>query len=529
MWRGLSLANKTLLLFGGMLNIVVLAALTGPWFRMTALVDEGQLEVSRVLASTWDRLAPPPRPGEPPGAFTDVPVERAGILARKLTLDQARALAPADRFLKDALARLQKDDEYQLSRWVKTSREYRYTAAVHSVRDGKKSLDGVILLERRSVEATRLLVLNTIFLITAGAIVALCAVAGFYILMHKVILQPVRSLKETAERVREGDLSIRSDIATGDEFEELAGTFNSMLADLEASNDRLRGINAALDLKVSEVTQTNQALAEAARLKGDFLANVSHELRTPLHSIIGFSELLLEIARAEAAASDEPSPQLAKRLRYNENILVAARNLLVLINSLLEMAKIDAGKVKVHPERVNVRTLCEGLAALIAPLADKKGISLKLEIADDLPPVTTDPKRLQQIVFNFLSNAVKFTEPLEKTGRVPIVTLRAERLLGGRAGPAEDDRLRISVVDNGPGIPPEEHARIFDKFHQLDAGHTREHSGTGLGLSIAKELATILHGELQLVSEPGRGSMFSVIIPITLEHPDAKPLEPSPA
>ena len=210
MWRGLSLANKTLILFGGALVVVVLAALLVPWFRMTELVDQGQLEVSRVLASAWDRAG---GGGTRPGGFSETPVERGGISARKLTVEQARSLAGSDKFVRDALARLDKEDEYQQSKWVKTSREYRYAAAVRGAPEGKAALEGLILLERRSVEATRLLVLNSIFLITAGGVVFLCAVAGFYLLLHKVILQPVRSLRETAERVREALAGLRTPCA----------------------------------------------------------------------------------------------------------------------------------------------------------------------------------------------------------------------------------------------------------------------------------------------------------------------------
>ena len=212
-------------------------------------------------------------------------------------------------------------------------------------------------------------------------------------------------------------------------------------------------------------------------------------------------------------------------MRYLDNILTAGRNLLAMINTLLEMAKIEAGRVELTLERVSLHDTCRGLLGLIFPLAQQRGIELKLEVPEDIPLIVTDSKKFQQIVFNFLSNAVKFTEPAERTGRVPQIVLRAEKLVGSElldSAVTPESRYRISVIDNGRGISPEDQARIFEKFVQADGGHTREHAGTGLGLAICKELATLLHGEIQVVSEVGRGSMFSVIIPGAITGPAAK-------
>src|SRR5690606_297155 len=150
------------------------------------------------------------------------------------------------------------------------------------------------------------------------------------------------------------------------------------------------------------------------------------------------------------------------------------------------------------------------LVGLIRPQADRRGVRLALEgpTADNpLPLIRTDPRKFQQIVFNFLSNAVKFTP---EGGQI---TVRAEKIRDLDARP----RIRVSVLDTGPGIPEEHQDAIFEKFRQLDSGHTKSHGGTGLGLAIAKELASILQGEIQLVSAPGSGSMFSLIVPVTLE------------
>ncbi|MCC6971675.1 MAG: HAMP domain-containing histidine kinase [Phycisphaerales bacterium] len=505
MRRRISLANKCLLLFGGAVVLTVLATAAAPWLRMNNLVDDGQLELSRRMAQIWDRLDRDSTGGL--AGYSETPSERAGISARRISVDQARARAGEDEFVARAIETFEGDagaEELHGPRWEGLTREYRYAQAVR----GKDGLEGIVLLQRRSIPATELLLINGAYLISAGSVVLGVAMLAFYLITHRLILSPVRSLKDTAERVREGNLLIRSDIQTGDEFEELADTFNVMLSDLQAGQEQLRGINAALDLKINELREANVALYDAARVKGEFLANISHELRTPLNSIIGFAELLGEIAKADVGDA-EPTPVQAKRLRYVDRILTAGRGLLDLINQLLEMAKIEAGKVEVHAQKVSLRDACEGLIGLIWPQAERKSIQVKLEASDDVPMVSTDVKKFQQIVFNFLSNAVKFTEAAPPGGKTPTIIVRVERLAS-----SDPERVRVSVIDNGPGIPREEHARIFDKFHQLDGGHTRGQGGTGLGLSIARELATILQGEIQLVSDIGRGSMFSLILPV---------------
>ncbi|MFO0831732.1 MAG: HAMP domain-containing sensor histidine kinase [Phycisphaerales bacterium] len=525
MFRGLSLAMKCMLLFGGAIVLIILAALVGPWIRMNMLIDEGQLELSRQMVTTWEEAraaqqgqAMETGPWVLPRLTPDPDQRYAGIGARELSISQARRTG--SRFLDHAIEQFVGSParaDYQEASWIGTTREFRYARAVRREVQGEMRLVGVVELNRREYDPLRLIVFNSIYLLVAGFFVLVLAMVVFWLLTNKIFLAPVRVLRDTAETVRQGNLTIRSEIKTGDEFEELSETFNSMLTDLQASQDRLRNINAALDMKVHELAASNTSLHQAAKVKNEFLASVSHELRTPLNSVIGFTELLQEIARADADA-ETPPQNVQRRLRYTENILTAGRSLLNLINSLLEMARIEAGKVDLRIERMNIRDACEGLIGLITPQADKKGVTLKLEVAEDLPFIRTDPRKFQQIIFNFLSNAVKFTPQAppapDRTGvlRVPEVTLRAERL--PPAGADDEERVRVSVIDNGPGIPKEEQERIFEKFYQLEGGHTREASGTGLGLAISKELAQVLGGQIQLVSNLGQGSMFSVILPV---------------
>ncbi|HYF14352.1 MAG TPA: HAMP domain-containing sensor histidine kinase [Phycisphaerales bacterium] len=531
MLRGLSLAKKCLLLFGGAIVLIVLAALSVPWLRMMYLIDDGQLEVSRQQVDTWQRLGPeaflgPPRPGPwvIPSLGSSREETRAGIEARELTVPQAER--DADPFVQHALAFFREHPnnlDYQEARWRGTSREYQYARAVWRAGDAGTELAGLIELDRRSVSATRMVMLNTAFLLIAGAVVLALALLVFWIITRALVLSPVERLRVAAERVRQGNLSERPDIGTGDEFQELAETFNVMLADLQASQDRLRAINAAMDVKLHELSEANSALFQAAKMKDEFLAGVSHELRTPLNSINGFAELLLETAKADAELPDPP-PSAAKRVRYLENILNAGRGLLALINSLLEMARIEAGRVDVRAERMSVREACEGLLGLISPQANKKGIVLKLEVAEDVPSIVTDPRKFQQVIFNFLSNAVKFTPPAGMAAgpaRDPVVVLRAERLPAAGAG--ERERVRVSVIDNGPGIAKEEQDKVFEKFYQVGGGYSREQSGTGLGLAICKDLAQLLGAEIQLVSDLNRGAMFSLILPLSIEESVGEP------
>jgi len=403
----------------------------------------------------------------------------------------------------------------------------------------KRAPVGIVIAIKTSNSAATSLWLSLVFLVSVGLFALGLAVLVFYLITRKIILEPVRQLRATAEDVRSGNLDTRSDIQTGDEFEELAEAFNEMLAALQTGQDQQRAINASLDEKINQLAERNDTLHQAARIKGEFLANVSHELRTPLNSILGFAELLEEQAAREAETVEESS-KLQRRRRYTDNILSAGRSLLDLINGLLEMAKVEAGKVDLKITAFTAKDLTEQLIAMMRPQADKRGVELTLELEGNLPEMRTDRGKLQQVVFNLLANAVKFTGDMaeelrskqqqraaeaELSGLPPPtempppakVTLRIEPLITRNPETGEtQDRIRICVLDTGPGISPEDQPKIFDKFTQLDSGYGRKHAGTGLGLAICKELTSVLQGEMQLQSQLGRGSMFSVIVPVHL-------------
>ncbi len=523
--RRMALADKALVLFGAALVLIIVIALTVAWLRMSALVSSGELQLSRQMVDSWRAAAPDmPPPGEP--------ADRLGITAAWYDTESAHDHAEGDPFIRRALARFEREgaprvelqDHTWRYRWqilTRTERTERYARAIRgpSIPGAEPDqpptpgpLLGLIVLERPAEGAAWLMAVNAIYLLNAGAAVLAVAVGLFYVLLHRIILKPVDVLRQGVDKVREGDLAHRVDVQTHDEFEELASAFNNMLATLQTNEQRLRNARSALESRLSELAEANKVLFEANRLKSDFLANVSHELRTPLNSINGFAELLLEIAQASDQGVEETPEKRAKRLRYLQYIHTAGRDLLEMINGLLEMAKLEAGRFELNVQAVSVPTLCETLSGLVDPLAQRRGIELVQHVEPDLPVIETDPKKLQQVVFNFLSNAVKFTGAPGSTGPMR-VELRAERLTDANG----TDRVRISVIDNGPGISHEDQERVFEKFTQVDASRTREHAGTGLGLAIAKELAGLLQCEIQLVSDVGRGSMFSVIVPLRLD------------
>ena len=338
--------------------------------------------------------------------------------------------------------------------------------------------------------------------IGGGALGGLFALIVLAVITQRLILHPLRRLRHIADKVAEGDLSVRSTIHTGDELQRLGESFNEMLAAISDQHARLRSVNRALDLKLDELAESNVTLFQANKVKSEFLANVSHELRTPLNSILGFAELIAEF-------EDD------RLKRYGRNISSAAKNLLGMINDILDLAKIEAGRAEVRFEKVSVTDTCRTLLALMKPLADKQQLELQSDLAADLPMVTSDASKLQQILYNLLSNAVKFTPP---GGTVTLAAASAQTRKKGRTVP----EVCVSVSDTGPGISEADQQHVFEKFYQLDSRLTKEVSGTGLGLAIAKELANLLGGRLTLRSEPGHGATFTLSLPVAPEeHPQA--------
>jgi two-component system sensor histidine kinase BarA len=350
----------------------------------------------------------------------------------------------------------------------------------------------VVQTTAREIESTRLM--NRIWITIAWLLAATGAMVAFYTIAQRIILSPIRQLRALVNNISEGNLDARSVIKSNDEYEKLSDAFNNMLDGLQDSQEKLRQANKQLDAKIAQLSDRNIELFKANKLKSEFLANMSHEFRTPLNAILGFAQLLRE----------KPGEDFEKLKRYAQNIIESGRNLLNMINDLLELAKAEAGKIEMRIEKTSIQELCRGLVAFFSPLAQEKMIKVRLAIDEDIPLVQTDSGKVQQILYNLLSNAVKFTP---QRGRVEI----AAKML-------DDKTVRISVIDTGPGISPQDQEKIFEKFRQVDGSITRPGTGTGLGLAICKELATLLAGYISLESEPGTGSTFHLDIPVLLAN-----------
>ena len=350
----------------------------------------------------------------------------------------------------------------------------------------------VVQTTAREIEGTRLM--NRIWITIAWLLAATGAMVAFYTIAQRIILSPIRQLRALVNNISEGNLDARSVIKSNDEYEKLSDAFNNMLDGLQESQEKLRQANKQLDAKIAQLSDRNIELFKANKLKSEFLANMSHEFRTPLNAILGFAQLLRE----------KPGEDFEKLKRYAQNIIESGRNLLNMINDLLELAKAEAGKIEMRIEKTSIQELCRGLSAFFSPLAQEKMIKIRLAIDEDIPLVQTDSGKVQQILYNLLSNAVKFTP---QRGKVEI----AAKML-------DDKTVRISVIDTGPGINPQDQEKIFEKFRQVDGSITRPGTGTGLGLAICKELATLLAGNISLESEPGTGSTFHLDIPVSLAN-----------
>ena len=356
---------------------------------------------------------------------------------------------------------------------------------------------------------------------SAAAIVSVVlALFAVNIVIRWLVIKPLHSLRSVAESISRGEIKRRADLQTGDEFEMLANAFNRMLGHLDDTQNKLRSANMELESKVNELAHQTVRLYETNRVKSDFMATMSHELRTPLNSILGFSDVLGSITTLSE-----------KQKKYVENINTSGRSLLTMINDILDMAKIEAGRVDVQPVSFDIASIASAQTDMARPLVDKKNISLSLEIEPYLPPMKQEESRIQQILNNLLSNAIKFTP---EGGRItvsvcllPAVPTPAPNVPPPIAGaamiqPPKRDMLELKVIDTGVGISETDQLIIFEKFRQAASATegdtiTREHSGSGLGLSIVREICKMLEWEIRVTSQLGVGSTFTVLLPWVLE------------
>ena len=324
--------------------------------------------------------------------------------------------------------------------------------------------------------------------ILAGALLVTFVISSK---LQKVISEPILELASTAREVSEKkNYSIRATRRNGDEIGFLIDRFNEMLARIEQREKELEEVNGQL------LQSQREALA-ATQAKSQFLANMSHELRTPLNAIIGYSEMLQE--EAEEAGEQTLVPDLKK-------IHTAGKHLLNLINDILDLSKVEAGKMELYLETFDLTTLLNDVAATAELLVKKKNNQLKMICAEDLGAMRADITKVRQSLFNLLSNASKFTE----NGTVTLEAVR-EPFAGG-------DWIVFHVTDSGIGLTPEQMGRLFQAFSQADASTMRKYGGTGLGLAISRKFCQLMGGDLTVRSEPGKGSTFTIRIPVEVRE-----------
>jgi signal transduction histidine kinase/DNA-binding response OmpR family regulator len=353
-----------------------------------------------------------------------------------------------------------------------------------------------------------------------AAMLAISALIAFLVSsrLQRLISQPILDLAQVANVISEKrDYSVRATKQTEDEIGFLIDCFNGMLAQMEKHEKTLRDVNAQL-------AKSEQRALAATEAKSQFLANMSHELRTPLNAIIGYSEMLQEDMEDEGQAKFIPDL---------EKIHAAAKHQLSLINDILDLSKIEAGKTTLYLETFEVVQTVQDLTQTLQPMVAKNGNRLEITCPADFGTMRADQTKVRQILFNLLSNANKFTE----RGNIRLEVAKSAgpaRSLGqdGDFNGSASVQVTFTVSDTGIGMTPEQVGRLFQAFTQAEASTTRKYGGTGLGLAISKKFCQLMGGDLTAVSEAGKGSTFTVTLPAIVQDAAPAPRQapvPSPA
>ena len=512
----LSLAEKCRIAFGTAVIFILSIALLVPYIWMGKLTTKAYLDSSRakseLLLEKHFRINNPVEGSLVPldSAGAEIKPQDTEIMWFRFSKDKSLSLDKLpkhqrkmieslrdDQARDEALMITQKDKAIKSS-YVRIFKATENCISCHNARGTATEFSlnepiGAAVVSRRANEITKTLLMNRVWIIAAGLVGGAGAIIAFYMITQRVILKPIRQLRALANNVSEGNLDVRSAIKTRDEYEKLSDAFNHMLDGLQAAQLKQRDTNQQLDKKIVELSERNIELFKANKLKSEFLANISHEFKTPLNAILGFAQILRE--KPETLKEE-------KGQRYAENIITGGKRLLNMINDLLDLAKTEAGKMRLHIEQFDLPNLCKSSLAAFSPMTKEKKIKTRLIIDETIPAMVTDAGKVQQILYNFLSNAIKFTD---ESGRIEINAIMAKEKV-----------VRISVTDTGCGISPADQKVIFEKFRQADGSLTRQTAGSGLGLAISKELAAMLAGEIGLQSEPEKGSTFWLEIPVTL-------------
>ena len=499
-WRRTSLRQKLQLsIVGYALLVLLICAVSLTWFANSYFHQKTQRDL-QVLATV---LADNSRAAV---TFDDAEAAKNVLAAAKgnghiqmalIQRDGAIFAAYPDNVASQALANLGEHAHERV--WLE--RDHYYAAVPIVVANEVK---GRLFLQTDLEEWTEVKGnLYRVFLGLFGGLLMLTALVSYWLNRH--ITRPLSALSSWATQVSKAkDFNARAVKHNDDEVGTLVDSLNTMLAEL-SKQESIRSWNEILETEIRERKEVERDLiamrnrAEAAnKAKSQFLANMSHELRTPLNAIIGYSEMLqdemsdVELDRVEVAGDVD-------------KIRSAGKHLLSLINDILDLSKIEAGKMDLNIEAFNADDLIQDVVGTIMPLAESRGNQLRINVEGDIGIIHGDVTKIRQILFNLLSNAVKFTYQ----GHVELTCMRVQEAAG--------EQIEFSVCDNGIGISPESLEGLFKPFSQADASTTRKYGGTGLGLAISRSYAKMLGGDIAVQSKVGEGSTFTVKFPVQLE------------
>lgn len=429
---------------------------------------------------------------------------KQGVRERELFISFEKAWSGYKELKDKAISLSSKNDTAALA-LVKGDLQVRFKHAMEALRELLTEEKGDAFNKYQRVEYFSKIITWMTFGLT---IVAVIVSAGLWSILTNSIVKPIEVLEESAKKIADGHLKERAPVLSGDEIGDLATEFNKMAEYLEGyygtlekkveeRTETIRAANEELLRKKQEMEIMNEELAKANKMKSQFLANVSHELRTPLNSIMGFSELLKEKSFGELNE---------KQTQYVNYIHTSGSHLLHLINNILDLSKIEAGRLELEPEEFPLTDVIGEVLGSIKPLAHKKGVIVESKTTPISPIVKLDRQKFKQIMLNLLSNAVKFNR---EGGRINVDWNISEE----PRGTIVEKALYISVKDTGIGVQGADIPKIFMEFEQLDPSITREYGGTGLGLALTKRLVELHSGRIWLESEYGKGSTFNFVIP----------------